>query len=146
MLRCHVLFATRGSSDCPSLASKMTRSRKTRSLTAFGPDASCTAEFEGITFSFTSSSPDPNFLLLSTSGESTEEQAFLLFLSHCQAFLRFISLAMDPISPTLAIITHFLPAFPLFSFAGLFRHAMFLCAKMVFFLGGGGRFVGFLDL
>lgn len=49
MLRCHVLFVTRGSSDCPSLASKMTRSRKTRRLTAFGPDASCTAEFEGIT-------------------------------------------------------------------------------------------------
>lgn len=49
MLRCHVLFVTRGSSDCPPLASKMTRPRKTRSLTGFGPDASCRAEFEGIT-------------------------------------------------------------------------------------------------
>lgn len=50
MLRCHVLFVTRGSSDCPSPASKMTRPRKTRTLTGFGPDASHRAEFKGITF------------------------------------------------------------------------------------------------
>lgn len=50
MLRCHVLFVTRGSSDCPSPASKMMRLRKTRVLTGCGSDASCRAEFEGITF------------------------------------------------------------------------------------------------
>lgn len=41
---------------------------------------------------------------------------------------------MDPIFLTLPIITHFMPAFPFFSLAGLFRSAEFLCAKINFTL------------
>lgn len=128
-----MLFVTRGSSGCPSLASKMKRPRKTRSLTGFGPDARCRAEFEGITL-LPAHLLTLIFLYSLLLKKSAEEQAFLLFPSHCQAFLKFISLDIDPIFPTLAIITHLIPAFPFFSLAGLFRSAVFLCAKMNFTL------------
>jgi len=52
MLRCHVLFATRGSCGCPSPAGKMMRSRKTRTFRDFGPNASCRAEVKEQLFPF----------------------------------------------------------------------------------------------
>lgn len=61
MLRCHVLFVTRGSSGCPSPACKMTRSRKTRTFRDFGPSASCRAEVKEQLFPFYLLIFDPYF-------------------------------------------------------------------------------------
>lgn len=125
MLRCHVLFVTRGSSDCPSPAWKMTRPRKTRTLTGLGPDASCRQEFEGTTFPLLPAHLLNLLLSYSLLLQKVERSRPFSLFSNCQTFLKLISLDMTQKFLTLAITPHFLSAFHFFSLTALFRCAMF---------------------